>query len=449
MYAIIHLDNEQYCSFSEKRAFILYIEQTENEAVQAFMQKGATAMKFIKKTACVVLAGLMLAGTNVSAKDNIYAYNKFVSTILSEQVGYCDISASFAGHENEYSNVNDYFKGLISAFYDDIDGDFDNELITVESTNVSVYQAEENGVVYLGGIDKELIENYGDSYTNIFLVPQGRIKYVGFEKYSKVPNTYKFYLYELSPETDEFVQRMIIETENNEDGIEEFVWAKDKTYYSYTNSGGIQAVINPDNYSSCGAAADTAIQNVIPSVTLSGNMADRIKWENISNDGRIASFMNGVEAKTFIKATGLRFNEKPIVLFEDYSNLSELSVKPDIVTVKLDGEVLQFPTQDPVIVDNRTLVPMRTIFEALKADVQWIDENGVQRIVAVTDSKTIEMTIGSDKLYVNGEEKVLDVPAQLMNDKTMVPIRAVSESLDCSVDWNQDTKTVIIESNQE
>lgn len=406
-------------------------------------------MKFTKKAVCTVLAGVMMMGTSVLAKDNIYAYNKFVSTILSQQVGLCDFAASFAGHENDYDNVNNYFKGLISAFYDDIDGDLDNELITVESTGISVYQVEDTGVVYLGGIDTELIENYGDSYTNVFLVPQGRIKYVALEKYSKVMNTYSLYFYELNPETDEFVRKLEVKRVDNEDGKEEFVWANDKTYYSYTNGGGIQTVMNPDNYSDCGIAAETALKNAVPALTFTGKMLDRMEWKNVANDGRISAFAGGVEAKTYIKATGLRFTDKPIVLFEDYSNLEELAVKPDIVTVKLDGETLQFPTQDPVIVNDRTLVPMRTIFEAFDAEVEWIDENGVQRIVATATDKIIEMTIGSDKFYVNGEGKTLDVPAQLMNDRTMVPLRAISESLDCNVGWDQDTKTVTIESTEE
>lgn len=75
----------------------------------------------LKKTVSAVLAGAMLLGTSAFAKDNIYAYNKFISTVIGPQVGYCDFAASFAGHENEYDNVNNYFSGLISAFYDDID----------------------------------------------------------------------------------------------------------------------------------------------------------------------------------------------------------------------------------------------------------------------------------------------------------------------------------------
>ena len=73
----------------------------------------------------------------------------------------------------------------------------------------------------------------------------------------------------------------------------------------------------------------------------------------------------------------------------------------------------------------------------------------MQQIIAKTADKTITMTINSKEFYVNGEKQPeLNEPAQLMNDKTMVPLRAVSESLDCTVEWDQETKTVIIQSKK-
>lgn len=400
----------------------------------------------LKKTVCAVLAGTMLFGTSALAKDNIYAYNKFVSTIIGPQNGYCNFAASFAGHENEYDNVNDYFCGLISAFYDDIDGDFDNELVTVESRGVSVYQVEETGVVFLGSVDKELIANFGDSYANVFMVSEGRKKYIGVETYGKTVNDYCMYLYDLDPDTDELNKILSINRESNEDGTEENVWANGRTYYSYTNGGGLQTSMNPDGYADCSAAAYAALKNTAPSLqldaaTLKGRIEGTAGGDNFRLD------VNGADIKTYIRATGLRFTEKPIVIFEDRSQLAELSVKPDIVTVVLDGRTLQFPTQDPVIVNERTLVPMRTIFEALGAEVDWREENGVQTITATTEDTTINMTINSQEYFVNGERKELDVPAQLMNDKTMVPLRAISESLGCYVGWDQDAKTVVIQSH--
>ena len=187
----------------------------------------------IRQAVCAALAGVTLLGTAAAAKDNIYAYNKFVSTVLGPQLGYCDFSASFAGHENEYENVNDFFAGLVSAWYGDIDADFDNELITVDTQHgVAVYQMEENGVVFLGSIDFDVIANYGDSYTNVFTVPEGAMQYIGIEHYDKAINEYTMLFYELNPETDEFGKVLEINREDNEDGTEEKVWAANKTFYS-------------------------------------------------------------------------------------------------------------------------------------------------------------------------------------------------------------------------
>lgn len=426
-------------------------------------------MKKIKKVACAVLAGATFLTTGAYAKDNIYAYNKFISTILGPQLGYCDFAASFAGHEAEYENVNDYFSGLISAFYGDVDMDFDNELITVEATGVSVYEADENGIVFLGSIDTELISNYGNSYANVFTVPVGNKQYIGVEKFSSVDTTYMLEFYCLDAETDELVKKVSIEKTVNEDGREENVWANDKTYYSYTLGEGLQTSINPDNYKDSTEAAREALkESGISDVFVASydrmwfgdeknntdglndrQISDREKLKN-NDDFRISRFNGGFSLKTYIRAKGVRFDEKPVVIFEDYSSIKELAQKPDIVTVVLDGETLQFPTQDPVIKNDTTLVPMRTIFEALNAEVQWIDEGGVQKIVANTASKNISMTINSKDFYVNGEkQEELNEPAQLMNDKTMVPLRAVSESLDCTVDWDGESKTVIIQSKQQ
>lgn len=400
----------------------------------------------MKKVISAAAACAVLFGSAAYAKDNIYAYNKFISTILGQQLGYCDFAASFAGHENEYDNVNDYFSGLISAFYDDIDADYDNELVTVDTQGVSVYQVEENGVVFLGSANHELIANFGDSYANVFTVPEGLKKYVGIERYGKTANTYDMNIYELNPDTDELSEVFDIHREDNEDGVEEKVWAGGKTYYSVTVGGGVTTSMNADGYMDIADAAMQAMADVVPNMEMAKSELNARITGNTA-EGQYKLTASGITEKTYIRATGVRFTEKPIVMFEDKSQLEELKVKPDIVTVTVDGNTLQFPLQDPIIIDGRTLVPMRTIFEALGAEVQWIDENGVKSIIATTEDTTINMTIDSDRFYVNGEEKTLDVPAQLINDKTLVPIRAVSESLGCSADWENETKTVIIKSN--
>ena len=104
------------------------------------------------------------------------------------------------------------------------------------------------------------------------------------------------------------------------------------------------------------------------------------------------------------------------------------------VTVKVDGVTLKIEDQQPIIENDRTLVPLRAIFEALEAEVNWDGET--KTVTAQKGETNMELKIGEAAYKVNGEEKTLDVPAQIKNDRTLVPLRVVAESLDCAVNWD-------------
>lgn len=111
--------------------------------------------------------------------------------------------------------------------------------------------------------------------------------------------------------------------------------------------------------------------------------------------------------------------------------------------VTLNGQNLNFDV--PLVVENdRTLVPLRAIFEALGASVQWDDST--QTVTASKAGTEIKLVIGG-KAFKNGEPVALDVPAKLVNDRTMVPLRFVSESLGCQVGWDESTQTIAITSS--
>lgn len=96
----------------------------------------------------------------------------------------------------------------------------------------------------------------------------------------------------------------------------------------------------------------------------------------------------------------------------------------------------------PTIVNSRTLVPVRAIFEALGATVEW---DGVTKTATGTLGDTVVVIqINNTTAYVNGEAKTLDVPAQIIDSRTMVPARFVSEALDCDVTWDGATKTAAV-----
>lgn len=116
--------------------------------------------------------------------------------------------------------------------------------------------------------------------------------------------------------------------------------------------------------------------------------------------------------------------------------------KTDNISVTVNGKPVIFPDQQPVIQNDRTLVPLRGVFEALGAEVEWNDET--KTVKSVKGDINISLSIGSDKLYVNDKETVIDVPAQIINDRTMIPLRTVAESFECKTDWDAAAKNVII-----
>ena len=96
----------------------------------------------------------------------------------------------------------------------------------------------------------------------------------------------------------------------------------------------------------------------------------------------------------------------------------------------------------PTIVDGRTLVPLRAIFEALGAEVEW--DNNTRTAIGTRGNTVVSVQINSRIAYVNGEEKELDVPAQIINNRTMVPARFVSEAMGCKVTWYQTKRTAAV-----
>ena len=111
------------------------------------------------------------------------------------------------------------------------------------------------------------------------------------------------------------------------------------------------------------------------------------------------------------------------------------------VGVYVSGNKINFD-QAPIIHNDRTMVPLRAIFEALGAEVEW--DAPTRTVVSKKGNTTVSMTIDSDTLYKNGLPIYLDVPAMLVGDRTLVPVRAVSEALGAKVDWDEATQSVII-----
>jgi len=111
------------------------------------------------------------------------------------------------------------------------------------------------------------------------------------------------------------------------------------------------------------------------------------------------------------------------------------------VQVDLNGRLMSFNVP-PVQMNGRTMVPLRGIFEALGAQVNWNADT--RMIKANKGSVEVQLTIGDANAIVNGRTVVLDTPAMIVQGATMVPLRFVSEALGADVKWFEATQTVSI-----
>ncbi len=111
------------------------------------------------------------------------------------------------------------------------------------------------------------------------------------------------------------------------------------------------------------------------------------------------------------------------------------------IDVYFNGNKLMFDSQ-PAIVNDRTYVPVRGIFEAFGLEVEWDGET--QTAYAYGNDTEVILSLNSNQMYVNGEAVQLENAPFIQNDRILVPLRAISEALDCYVDWDGLSCTVTI-----
>ncbi len=112
----------------------------------------------------------------------------------------------------------------------------------------------------------------------------------------------------------------------------------------------------------------------------------------------------------------------------------------------IKGIAVDFDKYDgvkPMIENNRTLTPLRAVSEAYGAEVVWEEET--QTITITKDIIKIAMQIGSETAYVNEQEVQLDVAPKIIKNRTLVPIRFISETFNLNVEWDEESQTVVID----
>ncbi|WP_341302848.1 copper amine oxidase N-terminal domain-containing protein [Lysinibacillus sp. FSL H8-0500] len=109
-----------------------------------------------------------------------------------------------------------------------------------------------------------------------------------------------------------------------------------------------------------------------------------------------------------------------------------------------NGEVVLFDSG--TVINGRTMLPMRSIFESLNATVAW--DASKQTVTASRGNTTIQLKVGSKKAFVNGKETYLDSPAVMINSTTMVPVRFIGEALNLPVEWDAFLRVVKISAKE-
>lgn len=127
------------------------------------------------------------------------------------------------------------------------------------------------------------------------------------------------------------------------------------------------------------------------------------------------------------------------------SNKSEIRLKIGSNSMIVNGKDMNIdpdPGTVPVIVNGRTLLPIRAIVEAMGGTIAWNDVD--KKISVVVGSNKIELWIDKTTTTVNGIEKSIEVSPKIINKRTMIPIRYVIENLNCQVNWDSETKSITI-----
>lgn len=192
------------------------------------------------------------------------------------------------------------------------------------------------------------------------------------------------------------------------------------------------------------------------------NSSGNTSWLGISNDNIYYSYIN---LNTFKIDSDLKSNLKASKIFaaDDYIYFQITTYSPDfddfIVKIPLseidaeleamkdapivvyDNTILGFE-QAPVIDEGRTLIPIRFLFEKMGATVDW---DGETQTATISQNNTaVAFSINDTEADVNGQTVSMDVPARLINDKTMVPVRFLSENLGYTVDWDGEKRIITI-----
>ncbi len=125
------------------------------------------------------------------------------------------------------------------------------------------------------------------------------------------------------------------------------------------------------------------------------------------------------------------------------STVIKLIINNPVMTVNgIEKEIDSTNMTSPIIVEDRTLIPIRAVIESFGGSVEWDDSTKTAKLSMGDD--TLKLTVDSTTAYFNDSKATLDVAPVIINERTMLPIRFVAESFGFDVSWNHFTQTVTI-----
>lgn len=133
-----------------------------------------------------------------------------------------------------------------------------------------------------------------------------------------------------------------------------------------------------------------------------------------------------------------------------YDGIEHPYVNTDI-KISVEGDTVDYAGMFPVVIDGRTLVPVREVLESASIDAKVSWDSDTQMVRIQKNNEAIQLYIDKDTAVINGDNVALDVAPKLIrlegekSPKTMVPLRFIAEAFDYTVDWNQESQTVELE----
>jgi len=225
---------------------------------------------------------------------------------------------------------------------------------------------------------------------------------------------------------------------------------------AFANCENLKEIKLPESLTTIGhdAFAYTGLENIIipESVEYIENGAfkecENLKEVIFKNSNTIFEEVHGptgkvtiTNAPTFDNSNNIATVYAPLTSqAEEFFSAKGIPVVP-VVKVEVNGEEVKTDVP-PILLEGRVLIPARAMFEALGAQISW--EENTRTVTAMTSEKNVAMQIDNTQMSVNGLTTELDVAPRILINRTLVPARAISESLGATVEWDEERQTVVV-----